>query len=162
MQETLKEILIELKSINKKLDALTPSLNVNEIEDRLTETVQNELLQTTIHDTSKKEIDYLREVADKEAIAAFKGDEKAKIVDPINLYHICKKQGLSDEEIKIKLCDEFIKDIGNLKGMELAPHLIKVVPIKENRAFEFTLSFALHNLRPYFIRTINGLDITIF
>ncbi len=78
MQETLKEILIELKSINKKLDALTPSLNVNEIVDRLTETVQNELLQTTIHDTSKKEIDYLREVAEKEAISAFSSHKPLK------------------------------------------------------------------------------------
>lgn len=72
-----------------------------------------------------------------------------QIVDPINIYHACKRQGLSDEEIKIKLCEEFIKDICNLKGMDLAPHLIKVVPIKENKTFEFTLSFALHNLHPY-------------
>ncbi len=79
MQETLKEILIELKSINKKLDALTPSLNVNEIVDRLTETVQNELLQTTIHDTSKKEIDYLREVAEKEVISAFQKNDSQSI-----------------------------------------------------------------------------------
>lgn len=60
----LKEILIELKSINKKLDAKTPSLDMNGIVDRLAKKVEEELL-------NKKEIDYLKEVADKEIIVAF-------------------------------------------------------------------------------------------
>lgn len=51
MEELLKEILFELRAINKKLDAATPSLNMNDVVDRLTERLHDELLQTTIHDT---------------------------------------------------------------------------------------------------------------
>lgn len=56
MEGTLNQILIELKSINKKLDAVTPSLDANRIVDRFTESVQNELLQTTIHDTHEADL----------------------------------------------------------------------------------------------------------
>lgn len=64
MEETLKEILIELKTINKKLDAVTPCLTMNKVVDRFIERVQNELL-------NEKEIDNLKEVAEKKSIVAF-------------------------------------------------------------------------------------------
>lgn len=64
MEETLKEILIELKTINKKLDAVTPCLTMDKVVDRFIELVQNELL-------NEKEIDNLKEVAEKKSIVAF-------------------------------------------------------------------------------------------
>ena len=64
MEETLKEILIELKTINKKLDAVTPCLTMNKVVDRFIERVQNELL-------NEKEIDNLKEIAEKKSIVAF-------------------------------------------------------------------------------------------
>ena len=64
MEETLKEILLELKTINKKLDAVTPCLTMNKVVDRFIERVQNELL-------NEKEIENLKEVAEKKSIVAF-------------------------------------------------------------------------------------------
>lgn len=64
MEETLKEILIELKTINKKLDAVTPCLTMDKVVDRFIELVQNELL-------NEKEIDNLKEVVEKNLLLLF-------------------------------------------------------------------------------------------
>lgn len=61
IESLLKSILIELKEINrkfgtKKLDDITPSLNMNDVVDRFTERLQDKLLQTAIHDTHEEDL----------------------------------------------------------------------------------------------------------
>lgn len=61
IESLLKSILIELKEINrklgtKKIDDITPSLNMNDVVDRFTERLQDKLLQTTTHDTHEEDL----------------------------------------------------------------------------------------------------------
>lgn len=81
MEDLLKEIIdrlevIELKlnELNKKLGAETPGLDKNDFLRNLYEHIDKEERDNIFFGNDvvrTKEIDYLKEVADKEAIAAF-------------------------------------------------------------------------------------------